>query len=140
MRAELWRGYLTIGQLPCALTDVLKEASCTPRDDLVAQIRKVPGATVCVLDEMAMYREDDESELGQIRGCIWEWVQNNDWGAQIPKGLKKLLRSIGDKDYAVPSDALLEKFNFYTGEKYLPTCLFNLFTQIRYCKPPCPKH
>lgn len=138
VRASIWRGYLTIDQLPCELTEVLKRASCISREDLVANIRQVSGATVCVLDEMEKYREDDCSELGKIRGCLWEWVQNNKWGEGLPKGLRRALGNVGDKDYTVPSDSLLETLSMYAGEKYLPTCLFKIFKNIRYCKQPCP--
>lgn len=134
----MWRGFQVVDNFPCGQVELLKRVNCIPEADFLVQLRNAPGIVACIVDEMELYRPDDCSEMGQLRTCIWNYIKNKEWGKQPPRSFRRVLASVTEKDYVVPSDSVLEDLSYYVDEKYLPKCLYEAFTKVRYCHDSCP--
>lgn len=108
-------------------------------EEFIKLLRNTPEHIPCFVDQLELYRPDECTKLNQIRRCLAEFTQANEWGKSPPKSFLKVIESATAKDYVFPSDSILRRLREFEGEKYFPKCFYKIFSEIQYCQLPCAK-
>lgn len=137
-RQQLWRGFLGFEELNPEVIEVLKKVNILPPEEFIKLLRATPGNIPCFVDQLELYRDGDCSEINQIRKCLLEYTKIRDWGQSPSQSFLNILKSVTPKDYIVPSDALLNAFKQFAGEKFFPHCFYKEFSLINYCRLAAP--
>lgn len=137
-RLQMWRTFLILPKASCQIIEIGKNLNSLSNEEYIQMMRKAPRHVPCLLHEMELYRIDDCSEIGQLRKCLWEFTRIREWNKSPPKEFLEIVASATNKDYVVPSDAILRDLERFVGKWFLTKCLYKSFKKIRYCQNVCP--